>query len=148
MELIVNGTAGSAGEALAEMLVGCRSAVVVVAYVLRSGADELLHLLHVNGVDARRVTVVCGTDHGFTEPEALWALHYYRVDLRLYSGRGLFHPKVYYARGEKGDQLLVGSSNMSAGGVRGEPRGRDTHQATCWQPPEEAGCRVRAPNAG
>jgi HKD family nuclease len=114
-------------DVLCELLPGSRRAEIAVAFVRYSGLrlieaamDECLG----KGGD---IEFVVGLDFHTTDAESLRALHV-RAEagsrLRLYcygepaDGRGTYHPKLYLL--EKGQTVtaIVGSSNLTEGGLR------------------------------
>ena len=98
---------------------GIDQLLVVTAWLRTSG----LHILapSIGGLRAKpgRADLLVGLDYGGTTRQALDAA--VRVFDRVYvvhdiEGR-TFHPKLYFARGKSRGYLLIGSNNLTAGGV-------------------------------
>jgi HKD family nuclease len=87
--------------------------------IRQSGVDEL-RLLH---RPVRRLQVIAGTDFGLTQVEALEALHTPPDrECRLYyapedAAEGVFHPKLYLGTAGSDFIAVVGSSNLTGGGL-------------------------------
>jgi HKD family nuclease len=97
---------------------------MAVAFLKCKGLEaihaELRHLLEAGG----RLTAVIGTDFCLTDPAAIVALDRLQedfTDARLFlfdeSPRSTFHPKYYRLRGTGHETLIVGSANLTGGGM-------------------------------
>lgn len=104
------------GSHLVRLCRGCDSIEIAVAFVLKSGAATLLDALKRHGLPARSVTFITGTAFHVTDPAALDLLRRKGVRLRLFTGKRIFHPKVYCFRRGREAEIVVGSANLSAGG--------------------------------
>lgn len=94
-------------------------ALVSVAFARSSGVG---HLVGFVGPNAKRTTVYVGIRNAITSAQALRALldggvTVYTVDTG--SVKKIFHPKLYFARSDKAARLLVGSANLTSGGLIG-----------------------------
>lgn len=66
----------------------------------------------------RQVTLVVGTDHGITDPRALKWIQDDGVEVRLMlEYQGVFHPKVVWLRGAKGNAVWIASNNLTRDGL-------------------------------
>jgi HKD family nuclease len=104
--------------ALERLLPGSRSVRVAVAFVTASGVALLTNLLEQHGIDDVEV-VARGAP--VTDPEALLALRdEHRVRVSVVAGEEAvrFHPKLWLLRDESGLDVLAGSGNLTAGGMR------------------------------
>lgn len=61
---------------------------------------------------------IVGIDLGITSPEALRHLQEQGACVRVFSEPGkMFHPKAIYLRTESGQFLIIGSNNLTSGGI-------------------------------
>ena len=61
---------------------------------------------------------VVGIDLGITNPDALRTLQQQGATVMVFSEPGrLFHPKVIYLRSEDSEILIIGSNNLTSGGI-------------------------------
>lgn len=91
--------------------------LVGVAFVNSGGVGLLADHMRPH---AARTTVYAGIRNGITSAQAMKALLDLGVDLRAVdtgSPHLVFHPKLYYVRGKKTARLLVGSANLTTGGL-------------------------------
>jgi HKD family nuclease len=91
--------------------------LVGVAFVNSGGVGLLAD--HVRP-HAAKTTVYAGIRNGITSAQAMKALLDLGVDLRAVdtgSPHLVFHPKLYYVRGKRTARLLVGSANLTTGGL-------------------------------
>ena len=103
-------------DAVRALLAGNNAVFVAVAYVKRAGVELLRR-------DVQRLTKRQGTlavlttfDFNTTDPDALDQLVDLGADVRIFSGR-TYHPKVFL--GARGTQrhALIGSANLTGGGL-------------------------------
>jgi len=108
------------GEALKELfeVPDITSALVSVAFVKASGVEHIHDLLDKHG---KMLTVFAGIRNEITTHQGLAKLlgikgsTLYAVDTG--SRRVVFHPKLYLVRGKAEARVLVGSANMTLGGL-------------------------------
>jgi HKD family nuclease len=91
--------------------------VLSVAFVTESGVDLIKHQLEAN---AAKTMVIAGIRNDITSRQGLGSL--LSLGVRLYTvdtgSRNLvFHPKLYLVRGDVRARLLVGSANLTLGGL-------------------------------
>ncbi len=108
-------------DALRDACAGASSARVAVAFAKGSGLAALPEL---EGIAARggRVEVLAGVDYQLTDLSALERFERPPSEARIYldpdpGGRAIFHPKVYLAESADSATAIVGSSNLTAGGL-------------------------------
>lgn len=66
----------------------------------------------------RTIVAYIGTDHGLAEPDAVRAMVRQGIKVRIMCRyRGVFHPKVLWLQGPKGNKLWVGSNNLTREGL-------------------------------
>ena len=92
-------------------------ALISVAFISSAGVDLIAD--HVRA-HAAKTTVFAGIRNGITSAQAIKVLLELGVHLQLVdtgSVHLVFHPKLYYARGARAARLLVGSANLTTGGL-------------------------------
>lgn len=92
-------------------------AVLSVAFVRTAGVINILDLLRGLG---KKATIYAGIRNGITSAQALKMLldsgvNVYTVDTGTVNK--IFHPKLYFAKSKNSSRLLVGSANLTAGGL-------------------------------
>ncbi len=96
---------------------GIERVLISVAFVSSTGVDLLAD--HIRS-HAAKTTAFVGIRNGITSAQAVKALLDLGVDLKAVdtgSAHLVFHPKLCYARGNMAARLLVGSANLTAGGL-------------------------------
>ena len=96
---------------------GIERVLISVAFVSSTGVDLLADHIRPH---AAKTTVFAGIRNGITSAQAIKALLDLGVDLKAVdtgSPHLVFHPKLYYARGNAVAHLLIGSANLTAGGL-------------------------------
>jgi len=122
--LVLNGGGGHR-EAIAEVLEDAETIFVAVAFLKKEGARFLGNLLEARLEDGASAAVIVGLDFYLTAPEALakmLRLQDVNDRLRVFvagGGSGTFHPKAYVGRGREGIRCLIGSANLTGGGLGG-----------------------------
>ena len=121
-----------------EILINCISKSntikIAVAFLKRSG----LTILYPHIVEALQdncdVVFIVGLDFGQTEPEALKAIlhltkHYGNCSLYLALPKQrskIFHPKIYYFKMAQTISAIIGSANLTSGGLK------DNHECSLY----------------
>ncbi|WP_082665079.1 phospholipase D-like domain-containing protein [Sphingopyxis sp. H115] len=118
-ELILQGlTKRTHADALKEMFGGSVSrAIMSVAFVSESGVELVEPFVQPH---AANVLVFAGIRNEITSAQALKKLLAAGVSLFVVdtgSRSLLFHPKLYYVRGDDGGRLSIGSANLTLGGL-------------------------------
>lgn len=121
MELMNQPFTGQLGDRLVDLLESpdYDTLTIIVAFAKNSGVlrikDSLKRFRERGGV----VNVYVGVDLGGTSYEALTALRIYTDSLKvIHSEKGqTFHPKIYQLSGKDNDFIVVGSHNLTGGGL-------------------------------
>ncbi|MDZ7337345.1 MAG: phospholipase D-like domain-containing protein [candidate division KSB1 bacterium] len=100
---------------------------IAVAFISSSGLALLEDVIRRCVAREGIVEFLVGLDLSATEPEALWTIHRHsemtpNVSLYCFSMPGLrcaYHPKLYITRGEEEALIVIGSSNLTEGGLKG-----------------------------
>ncbi len=96
---------------------GVKLVLVSVAFVRSAGVQLIAEHLKPH---AARTIVFAGIRNGITSAQAIRALLDVGADVKTVdtgSAHVIFHPKLYYVRGTKAARLLVGSANLTPGGL-------------------------------
>lgn len=94
-----------------------KKVILSVAFVSESGVQQIEAALRSN---AARVTVFAGIRNDITSQQGLALLH--DIGVKLYtvdtgSRAVIFHPKLYLVRGRTNARFVVGSANLTLGGL-------------------------------
>lgn len=97
--------------------------ILSVAFVSESGVQQIEAALRTH---AARVTVFAGVRNDITSHQGLALLH--RIGVNLYivdtgSRTVIFHPKLYLVRGKTNARFVVGSANLTLGGLNNNIEG-------------------------
>ena len=103
-----------------------RDVRIAVAFASTGGLDLIRGALLQSLISGAHVEFIIGMDLGGTEPAALWALHQLgreKPNVRLYccahlSGAGVYHPKLYVMDAPEENTAVIGSSNLTEGGLQ------------------------------
>lgn len=104
--------------------------ICIVAFAKSSGWQRVRDVLTKRAARGLRAVFVAGLDFYQTEPSVLRGIRSLRSRasaaggrIDLYVGREgtrhTLHPKVYWTRGKYGQSLIVGSANLTSGGLGG-----------------------------
>ena len=100
-----------------QCLTGSEKVDIAVAFVRKSGVRPLVEKIsHIQNTGGQ-IRVLAGMNFGFTDPDALIALQNIGVQIRVFSGNTIFHPKCYIFEKEGNLKAIVGSSNLSSSGL-------------------------------
>ncbi len=111
---------------LASIIERSRDVRIAVAFASAGGLDLIRGALLQSLVSGAYLEFIVGMDLGGTEPAALWALHQLgreQPNLRLYCCAHLregciYHPKLYVMETFEEIIAVIGSSNLTEGGLR------------------------------
>lgn len=121
MELIHQPIDGHVGERVISFLNSQHfdRAKFVVAFAREAGVRRLAPYLDSFRARGGQVEVICGIDLNGTSYEGLKELHQHCDSLSVFHAEGnqTFHPKMYCFLGKRDTSLIVGSSNLTAGGL-------------------------------
>lgn len=98
---------------------------IAVAFLKNSGLDIIWNELKVCAKNKGMIQIICGLDFGLTDPKALNRLlhmseEHSNVKLHLAtmnSNHSTFHPKIYFSKKDDHHVLLLGSANLTSGGL-------------------------------
>ncbi|MBA1322706.1 phospholipase D family protein [Pseudomonas plecoglossicida] len=119
-KLIMQGiTPDSHGWVIEEMLSGIevQRIVISVAFATSTGVRGISDFL---APFADRATVLVGIRNGVTTAQGIYSLAKLGLNLKVVDTGAvgcIFHPKLYYVQGESEVRLMVGSANLTAGGL-------------------------------
>ena len=115
MKIILNKHEGATNfkQALHELADGADTLSVAVSYLQVSGWELFHH--HTSKLDQNKMRIVCTDQLGITHPAAVQRAISSGVQVRNFTGSGIYHPKVYLAhdRTGKATRFLLGSANLS-----------------------------------
>ena len=102
---------------LVDYLIWAEDVDIAVAFLRKSGASILLRYFQRIIRNGGRVRVLCGQDFGYTESDALDDLQKIGVDIKVFDGEQIFHPKCYIFRNGRNSRAIIGSSNLTSSGL-------------------------------
>ena len=110
-------------DAVKKLFEEAKEITVCVAFIKESGVSKILDSIEKALVNGSKVTIFAGLDLYLTEPNALKAIYalskqYRTANLYLCEESGAtFHPKLYFSVFDKKAYLLIGSANLTNGGL-------------------------------
>jgi HKD family nuclease len=104
-------------------IVEAQDARIAVAFLKKSGLDLVEDALLQAKSRGSRLEVIVGLDFQITEARALLRLHEIAIPFYCYVSRPTddmpsFHPKLYILSGSERAHVILGSSNLTAGGLK------------------------------
>lgn len=110
---------------LCKCLKTSQKAYISVAFLKMSGLSLIMDALKTFLSNKGELHIIAGQNFGLTEPEALTCLFnlledYSASKLYLYkaeSADSIFHPKMYLFESKKAGKIILGSANMTKGGI-------------------------------
>lgn len=90
--------------------------IVATAYLSIEGVEILQRLVDRNSVKRKNITVYLSEDFSDDHPSELLTKLNNIAQVRIAKSGRLFHPKLYYIKGETDSLLIFGSSNLTGGG--------------------------------
>lgn len=121
MEILHQPLTGQLGQRLIELLDSAdyQSLNIIVAFAKNSGVLRIKDALEKFRSRGGTVNVRVGVDLGGTSHEALTTLLLHTDSLQVvHAEKGqTFHPKLYYFQGDEKSLVIVGSHNLTAGGL-------------------------------
>jgi len=85
---------------------------IVTAFLKKSGLDIFKTIFH------NKVSIICGIDFFITEPDTLKYLESKKFQIKVFhEPKKTFHPKCIYVKTVNNEYLVVGSSNITFGGL-------------------------------
>lgn len=123
VELLLNSAEQSHGNALVALLDDATHLECMVAFAKSSALKTLLKPLKAalkRGMTAR---IAVGLSFHLTEPSMLYALlelsNHHSLSLFLSIADETFHPKIYVIRRKRQSKVIIGSANLTSGGLSG-----------------------------
>lgn len=121
MELLSQPFTGQLGNRLIDLLDSGKyhTLNILVAFAKTSGVLRIKAAIGQFRSHGGKVNVIVGVDLGGTSHEALTSLLTNTDSLAVVHSekRQTFHPKIYHLEGSEGDLLIVGSNNLTGGGL-------------------------------
>ncbi|MEX3510775.1 phospholipase D-like domain-containing protein [Kocuria carniphila] len=121
MELLNQPLSGQLGDRLIELLdsTDYQTLNIIVAFAKNSGVLRIKDALEKFRRRGGTVNVCVGVDLGGTSHEALTSLLLHTDSLQVvHAEKGqTFHPKIYYFQGDEKSLVIVGSHNLTGGGL-------------------------------
>ena len=123
IELVVNTSETSHSSFLNENIERADEVLIAVAFLKVSGLNEILECLTKAIKKGLTIRIIAGQNLAQTEPEALRTLFELfkssKSEIRLanYSSLETFHPKVFLFKKGTSAKVLVGSANLTSGGL-------------------------------
>jgi len=111
------------GVVLSKLIDGAEKLDFLVAFAKSSGLGTILLSLQRGLASGLKARVAVGLDFYLTEPQLLRKLlkiaGQFEDNFRLYVSNSdyTFHPKIYAISGESGSTVLIGSANLTGGGM-------------------------------
>lgn len=110
---------------LCDCLKTFKKAYISVAFLKMSGLNLIIDTLKIFLSKNGELNIIAGQNFGLTDPEALTKLlnllkNYPSSKLYLYkavSGDSIFHPKMYLFKTDERCKIILGSANMTKGGI-------------------------------
>lgn len=123
VRLVLNEKDGGHGTIIEELILEAEHMIWMVAFAKQSAYTQIKNLLHSALKKGLNAKIAVGLDFHITEPSVLTQLlaltKKYALELYVSNSSSAFHPKIYtFQRGEK-YSVVVGSANLTQGGLYG-----------------------------
>lgn len=123
VQLLLNDNQHNHGQVIAQMILGAKQLECVVAFAKISGLKFLLKNLEKSLGKGLKARFSIGLDFYQTEPKLLRQLlklsGKHQLELYVSDSSATFHPKIYALSLGKGCVVLIGSANLTSGGLQG-----------------------------
>ena len=126
MKIIINNSSieNNHLKEISELFVNSESVFIAVAFLKMSGLNLLIKEIKSTLKKEIKIVIVCGLDFYITEPSALKELYaikeiYPNLSIKIFKSKNYFtfHPKVYKFNQKNKITLIVGSANLTKGGL-------------------------------
>lgn len=124
MNTIINNLLGvNHAERINELIKVSSKIVILTAFFKETGL-AIIHETIKNAIlDGKEVLIVCGINYYQTEPKALLKLNELIGDktnakIMIYAENKMFHPKVFFFETNTESILIIGSANLTKGGLK------------------------------
>jgi HKD family nuclease len=115
MQLLTNAHPYFHKSVITDLLAKAEEVIISVAFLKVSGLKSLEKILETR---KRKCTFFIGTDYYLTEPAAIkWLVSNNQNVFVVKKMKSTFHPKLYYFRSGKQVSVVVGSANLTDGGL-------------------------------
>ena len=125
MKLIENLTKANHLELIKKLISDSDETYIAVAFLKQSGLQVLLPNIKKAVKSNKVIKIIAGKHFGITEPSALWELFYLfedsnhcQLNIAKAVNDEVFHPKFYMFRKGQVVNLIIGSSNITLGGLQ------------------------------
>ena len=89
---------------------------IAVAYLKNSGLESIKQSLKENRQNNKKISIITGLDFGITDSESLLELQNMNISCNIINDLN-FHPKLYIFENFDSATMILGSSNLSEGGL-------------------------------
>lgn len=89
---------------------------IAVAFLSNSGVERIIEAIRTRKEKDGKISIITSLGHDITEPDALRKLLEYEVDCKIIDS-DTFHPKLYIFKKAGDFCCIIGSSNLSEGGL-------------------------------
>lgn len=121
VHLLLNGEERGHGHVVEKLLKQAKRLECLVAFAKASAVSDLSKSLEKALEKGLKCRIAIGLDFYLTEPEALLSLFAltknHSFDLYISDASNTFHPKIYAFENGKGCSVIVGSANLTKGGL-------------------------------
>ena len=121
VQLVVNTEKHSHRETIVSLLKGATQLDCMVAFAKTSGLAPLTKPLTIRLRSGLKARFAIGLDFFQTDPSLLWKLfkltEKHHLSLYLSNSKWTFHPKLYALCSPSGCSVLIGSANLTSGGL-------------------------------
>ncbi len=97
-------------------IAGIKEIFIVSAFLSNHGVEMLKRLARRNAVPKEKVVICLSAEFSDEKPAELLQTLSQVATIRISRGDRLFHPKLYYIKGQSESILIFGSSNFTLGG--------------------------------
>ena len=123
IKLISNTPKSSHSQGLDKLISTANEVFIAVAFLKKSGLSNIISALKKAIDKGNKFTFIVGRHFALTEPAALWQLfHLFKgTKSNLYlaelKANAVFHPKMYLFKSESNCNIIIGSANLTNGGL-------------------------------
>jgi HKD family nuclease len=111
IQLVTNNKIPTHSSVIKRLLANSDETIICVAFLKNSGLNSIINRLSGNCV------FYVGTDYFITEPSALRKIYKNHKIYLTKKEKTIFHPKIYYFRNGRNISIMIGSANLTGGGL-------------------------------
>lgn len=136
IRLLANSSLSTHFDTIEQLIKECEEVYIAVAFLKQSGIKHLSRYF----TTKRSFTIIAGANFGLTEPDALTALLNFgknkkvKAYLNKLDSKTIFHPKMYLFKSGKTGHIVVGSANLTQGGLKDNDEYSLYHQCQVSDP--------------